>query len=258
MNSPIYYNQYMHQLINGKNIHYEKIGEGRPILFVHGWGGSIKSLRPLATLVAKDRQAILIDLPGFGHSQAPDPDWGVKEYSKLLIDFIQSQQFPQFDFFGHSFGGGLGIFIASQYPKYINHLILCNSALQRTGKTSKKAQLAKKLLENQLLPPKLTFFLRKLSYRIFFPNSDLIRHPHLESNFRKIMTEDLTNYLNKITAKTLILWGGNDKDTPVSYAHVIHEKIKDSSLKIFVDQTHGLPLHHPELLYPELQKFLKI
>ena len=102
----------------------------------------------------------------------------------------------------------------------------------------------------------MTNKIKRLLYRIFFPNSDSMKYPHLETNFRKIITQDLSHLLAKIKIPTLILWGSVDKDTPVPMAHELHEKIEGSTLKIFEGVTHGLPLKYPELVYKEMAKFI--
>src|SRR3989344_2635207 len=103
----------------GKTINYQISGTGNPFLFVHGWGGNLYSLQILAQLFSTKYMTITIDLPGFGLSDKPDPEWGVGEYAKFLIDFINKLNLKSVIFFGHSFGGALGIFIAANYPNYI-------------------------------------------------------------------------------------------------------------------------------------------
>jgi pimeloyl-ACP methyl ester carboxylesterase len=146
--------------------------------------------------------------------------------------------------FGHSFGGSLGIFLAAKYPNLINKLILCAPSYKREVKKSKKLLIR--------LPQPL----RIIFYRIFFPQSDLWRFPRLESSFHKIVNEDLTPYLPEIKAKTLIIWGALDKQTPIKDSYKLKEKIKNSQLSIFPDDGHSLPLKKPALVFDTIKKFL--
>ncbi len=242
--------------IGEKRVNFERAGVGKPILFVHGWGGTIASLKPLYLLAAKKYQVFILDLPGFGRSDNPDPSWGVEEYSRLLVDFLKRVGIEKINYFGHSFGGSLGIFLAANYPQAIEKLILCDSSFKRLLKVSQTAKKLKKI--SQYLPffPKFEPQIKRMYYRIFFPDSDLIKFPQLESNFRKIMTQDLTDCLGKINKQTLILWGENDKDTPVELAHELQEKIANSQLKIFPNVGHGLPLDCPNIIFQELRRFI--
>lgn len=229
-----------------KTVNYLSQGQGQPVIFVHGWGGNIKSLESLAALASAKYQTVTLDLPGFGQSDLPGHDWGVNKYAQSVIRLITKLKLNDVIYFGHSFGGSLGIYIAANYPGLIKKLILCDSSFKREVKTSPIARFFRKL------PSKLKLFF----YRVFFPNSDLYKFPHLETNFRKIIVNDLSGYLSKINIPTLILWGEGDRQTPVDAAYELKNKIKNSILKTFPGIGHNLPLMNPELVYKELIKFI--
>lgn len=247
----------MYLTVYGKEVYYEEKGIGKPILFVHGWGGTTNSLRQLFELASQHHRAIILDLPGFGHSENPDENWGVEEYSKLLIEFIKNLKLDHPIYFGHSFGGSLGIYIASNYPTIIEKLILCNSAYKRSNKQSRSVRFLKKYIYPYVpFAQKLEKRLRYIIYRIFFPNSDLVKYPHLEPNFRKIMTQDLTPYAPRIHIPTYIMWGEEDTYTPVSFAYELNKVIIHSILKVFPEKRHNLPLRYPELVWENMKQFV--
>lgn len=235
--------------VHGKSVYYDVVGQGSPVLLVHGWGGSSESLRKLAELLSAKHKAIIVDLPGFGQSETPPPEWGTAEYATVLVELLKHLKIKKADYFGHSFGGSLGIYLVD-HTNVIDHLILCNSAYKRTGKVSPFARAAKHLLPGNNAPLKL------MLYRIFFRGSDLAKFPHVEQNYRRIMKEDLSMIVPEIKVPTLILWGENDTITPVSFAHDLHEKIKGSKLVIFPDTRHALPLRQPELLVEPIEAFI--
>lgn len=241
--------------VSGKRINYQRMGTGAPLLFVHGWGGSVASLSPLAKLFT-GYETFVLDLPGFGKSGLPDPSWGVGEYANLVGQFCQKLGLKDIIYFGHSFGGSLGIYLASTEPELIKKLILCNSAFSRHPEQSRRISKFMRFLVLRFGGLGMTNKLKRLLYRVFFPNSDSMKYPHLETNFRKIIAQDLSHLLPSIKIPTLILWGSTDKDTPASMAHELHEKIEGSKLKIFEGVTHGLPLKYPELVYKEMIKFI--
>lgn len=233
--------------INGKLLNYKSLGQDTPFLLVHGWGGSSKSLEPLAKLLSSQYKAITIDLPGFGKSDNPDSDWGIDEYAKALVEFIDKLKLKPVFFFGHSFGGALGLFLAVNYPDYIKKLIICGASYKRNlPKTAKISRFF------SWLPSTL----KKTIYKIIFPQSDLYKVTLLEKNFRKIVGQDLTPILPKVKLPTFILWGSEDKETPLSHAHELNKKIKNSKLKIFPQIGHNLPLIHPQAVEEEIIKFI--
>lgn len=235
--------------LDRKSLNYGVFGKGQPILLTHGWGGNSKSLKSLARLLSSKYQAITLDLPGFGESDDPDPDWGIEEYANVIIDFICGLKLRPVVFFGHSFGGALGISLAAKHPDHIKKLVVSGASYKRdVPATAKISQLL------NWLPVKLKIAI----YKIFFPKSDLYKVPQLESNFREIVKQDLTPLLQLIKAPTLILWGAEDKETSISHAYELHKKIKESKLKIFPEIGHNLPLQYSQKVYEEIDKFMQI
>src|SRR3990167_8239984 len=97
--------------IHGKTVSFEVLGKGGRVLFIHGWGGSRESLRKLAESVSQKYKAVLIDLPGFGRSENPDPSWGIDEYTAIVARFLKKQRLSPVYVFGHSFGGTLALYL---------------------------------------------------------------------------------------------------------------------------------------------------
>ncbi len=225
-------------------------GKGTPIILVHGWGGTAASLRPLAKLLSKNYTTILVDLPGFGKSDPPGPEWGVGEYSRNLVAFVNTLDVGNVIYLGHSFGGALGIHIAARSPHTIKKLVLLAPSYKRNKhRPTLKTQFLKRVFGH--IP-----MAKMMYYKIFYPSSDLLKYPRLEANFRKILSQDLSEDTHKIGVPTLILWGATDKYVAPADAQALHENIKGSRLKIFEDKGHGLPLFHPEVVASEVVEFL--
>ena len=70
----------MREEIGGVHLEYERLGAGKPVLILHGWGASMEAVRPIADCVASlGREAVLFDFPGFGKSGEPKEPWGVPD-----------------------------------------------------------------------------------------------------------------------------------------------------------------------------------
>ena len=233
--------------LNEKTVNYEINGRGEPVLLVHGWGGSSKSLQALARLLSEKFRTITLDLPGSGLSSKPDPDWAVGEYAKFLINIIDNLKIKPVVFFGHSFGGALGIYIAANYPTYIKKLVLSGASYKRSPTALNAVSKFFKWLP---------LVIKKIIYRFMYPQSDLYKVPDLEANFRKIVSQDLTSFIPSVRTPTLILWGEDDLQTPVEHARELNNKLQNSRLKIFPEIGHNLPLKYPELVYSAIKKFI--
>lgn len=241
----------------GVTCYYKETGSGKPILLVHGWGGSSKSLSQLAKRLEESHKVYRLDLPGFGRSEAPQSTWGVDEYSAFVSEFWEVVIGSPVIYIGHSFGGGIGVYLATNLPGMVEKLVLCGAAIIRKPKEAKASKIIKKIIP---FYPSLKDYLRpvrKIFYRVFYPQSDLLKNEQLENSFRKIINQDLSSYLSRISVPTLILWGSEDRYTPVKHAHIIHEAVSGSKLEILAGASHSLPIDHSEWVYTKLLQFFE-
>lgn len=240
--------------VNGKKVSYEVIGNGEPLLLVHGWSGTRNSLRKLAAHLAGDFKCYLIDMPGRGDSENPDPDWGTDEYAKHLIAFINTVIKQPTNYFGHSFGGTLGVYLAST-TKLIKKLVLSAPSYRREGR---KAQGTTQVKESRIKGFLKKFKnLRRLYYKIFHPASEFLKLEHLQSNFVKVTSSDQSDKLKNITADTLIIWGVDDIDTPLYQAYILNRGISRSILKVYSGYGHELAAYYPDVFAEDVKLFLK-
>ncbi|MCB9790752.1 alpha/beta hydrolase [Candidatus Nomurabacteria bacterium] len=240
----------------GTTCYYKEIGSGKPLLLVHGWGGSSQSLLSLAKRLKDSYKVYMLDLPGFGKSEAPKSAWGVDEYSAFVSEFLEQVIKTPVIYFGHSFGGGIGVYLAANLPSMFDRLILCGAAIIRNPTEARASKIIKKVIPFYSSFKKYFRPARKLYYKIFYPRSDLLKNEHLEGSFRKIINQDLSSYLPKITTPTLILWGSEDSYTPVKQSHIIHEAMSGSKLEILTGASHSLPLEQSEWVYKNLVDFI--
>ena len=248
----------MYTHINNRKIHFKKIGHGSPLLLIHGWGGSLYSLHALADLASAKHTVYLLDLPGFGKSDNPPKHWGVEGYASMIIDFIADQKLSKPHYFGHSFGGELGIYIAAHNPEMLDQLVLCNSSYKRENKVSKAAQIAKDVPQGiQFIVDFVKPFIKNLYYKLFHRDSDLMKFPQLETNFRKIITHDLSEDVKKIKNDTLIVWGEDDTYTPSYWAYELKKNIPNSDIHVFPKAGHNLPIKDPQAVWHVMKGFLK-
>ncbi|MFT9411603.1 alpha/beta fold hydrolase [Liquorilactobacillus hordei] len=117
----------MQQLVNNNLIHYEIIGTGVPVVFLHGLCLDLNSMEyqyePAFT--GKNYQRIYVDLPGMGKSQSfydvqPSGDYLVE----LIIKFLDAIKINNFYLCGHSYGGYLSLGIAHKYSERVKGLFL--------------------------------------------------------------------------------------------------------------------------------------
>ncbi len=210
----------------GIEVNYIKIGDGeKSVLYLHGWGGNINSFLRVAKNI--NATSILIDFPPFGESQTPINAWTVKDYAMLVKKIIDKENIKKFSIVSHSFGSRVAIYLSSIYNNDVEKLVI-------TGGAGIKTRFLKR-------------FFRKIKYKIikFFNKNAIVGSkdyvnlcPVMKKTFSNIVNEDLKCLCNKITCKTLLIYGNKDKETPIYMAKKYHKLIKNSKLKIYKNCGH--------------------
>lgn len=112
--------------IDGNRIHYVEEGEGRPILFIHGLGGTLHHLRhPLFGGKIPGYRLIAIDRPGAGYStRAAGVSARMPEQAALIAKFIDRLGLEKPLVVGHSLGGMITLTLALNHPDKISGIVL--------------------------------------------------------------------------------------------------------------------------------------
>lgn len=112
--------------IDGNRIHYVEEGEGPPILFIHGLGGTLHHMRhPLFGGKIPGYRLIALDRPGAGWStRAPGASARLPEQAALIAKFIDRLGLEKPLVVGHSLGGMITLTLALNHPDKISGIVL--------------------------------------------------------------------------------------------------------------------------------------
>jgi pyruvate dehydrogenase E2 component (dihydrolipoamide acetyltransferase) len=116
----------------GRTIRYLAQGdhEGRPVVFIHGFGGDLNNWLFTQPALAADHKTIAIDLPGHGESTkdvgAADPE----TLAQAVVDFLDALDIPKAHLVGHSLGGAVALQTALSHPARVASLsLICPAGL---------------------------------------------------------------------------------------------------------------------------------
>lgn len=114
----------------GGPVHYLDFGgSGRPLLMVHGLGGSALNWLAVGDRIASSHRALAIDLAGFGETPLAGRSAAVGSNARLVHDFIEQVIGEPVVLMGNSMGGHIGVIEAAEHPTSVEALILVDPAI---------------------------------------------------------------------------------------------------------------------------------
>lgn len=252
----------------GQQISYQKIGEGKPLVILHGWGSSKRVMMPVAKSLSHLRTCYVLDLPGFGDSPEPSEPWGIDEYADAVESFLKSLEEDRIDLLVHSFGGRITLKLCAREAgkRLVDKVLITGGAGMKPKRSLKfyfKKYLAKALKAPFLILPakprdKALEKLRATDLWKSLGSSDYSKLSGvMRGTFVKSVTEHLESYLPKIDHEVLLLWGRNDEATPVYQAERMEKGLKNSALVIIEDAGHYAFLDKPKQFASISEAFLK-
>src|SRR3972149_2244169 len=222
---------------------------GKVILLLHGWQDNLHTFDALTKFLSKTNRVIRLDLPGFGQSETPKETWGLDNYVEFVKNFIQKLNLQVDAFVGHSFGGRIAIKGAAENNLKPAKIILINSAGIAKSKTLRNyiLKIFAKIGSFITYIPPFVFWREKLRQKIYkFIGSDYLDAHEMQKTFLKIISEDLSENAKKINTPTLLIWGENDTETPLSDGKLLSRLISHSKLEIINEAGHFVHQEKPE------------
>jgi pimeloyl-ACP methyl ester carboxylesterase len=199
-------------------------------LMLHGWGARASTFSPVVPLLTPAFAVVAPDMPGFGATPDPPRAWAVQDYADWTLALLDRLQLSSVDVVAHSFGGRVAIKIAADHPHMIRRLVLTGSAgipsrtvKARLGRWAGRAARAAGPAAQRVLRP-LAESLASADYRA--------ARGTVRETFRRVVAEDLRPDMGKVTCPTLLVWGDEDDQTPISDAREAQGLISGSRLEV--------------------------
>ena len=197
--------------------------------------------------LSKDRLVTAIDFPAHGESDEPPVPWGVPDFAEMTAELMDKLSIAPADLIAHSFGARVAIQLAATRPELIKRMVLTGAAGIRKPQTpqQKKASAQyqqKKAVITRLgklpgLQGPMDRLMEKERQKHGSPDY-LALSTEMRQTFVKVVNEDLSDRLSRIKAPTLLVFGGNDTETPVWMGEKMEKEIPDAGLVIFENGDH--------------------
>jgi pimeloyl-ACP methyl ester carboxylesterase len=215
--------------VEGRTALYGVAGAGVPVVFLHGWGlGQHSYRRTLSRLVAAGCRVYAPGLPAFGGTaELPRRRFSLAGYAEWVDGFLRAVKIEEPVYLiGHSFGGGVAIQTAHDFPERVRTLVLVNS-IGGAGSPDRKLWDWGIHFPADLLP--LPHITRVLPVVLEDAVPNLLRNPRAMWRVGQLARRaDLSLELAELRARRLpvvVLWGEQDRIIPKSSFDALCEAI---------------------------------
>lgn len=265
--------------IDGLDINYVKTGQGRPLVFVHGWANNWEGWIPMISYLIDNYTLYLVDLPGFGDS-GNLPEYSIDSASIYLARFIKSLPEKPVSVIGMSMGSLVVAQMGLTYPELVSSEILIGPII-KTGNMSIAASTLKyslwflknfsfgesalkKVIETRITAYALSKYMNMYKFNRFLVDAyGMIGKKKMRKEAFTQMGISAANYnLNKVLEgskiRTLLIYGREDKISSPQYAR--EQILPLNHLISCVDipeAGHVVPVEKPKEVAQAIKEFLK-
>jgi len=268
-------------IVNDRAVNVIELGEGPPVVFVHGLAGSWQNWLEQLPTFARSHRVVALDLPGFGRSPMPLEQITISLYARVLEQVLAVLGIDAAAVVGNSMGGFVSTELAIAFPQRVERLMLAAPA--GISSFGNQEALSKALWLRRIRP------LLAVGGAWAATNANVVssrpwlrgrvlagvaRHPGrlpaqlvaeqvrgagkpgfldaLDAN----LNYDFRDRLPEIVCPTLVVWGDRDRVIPVRDADVYTELIPGARKVIFPDTGHVPMLERPVRFNALLEQFL--
>jgi pimeloyl-ACP methyl ester carboxylesterase len=243
--------------VAGQSTRVCEVGEGPPVVLLHGWGGRIESMAPVMGCLRVTHRVVAMDLPGFGESRVPDGAWGTSDHAEFVVDVLGRLGIERASLLGHSFGAKTSLYVAATHPGVVDKLICTGSSGLRRA-PSAAARVRRGLSRAARAAGVLGApgeRVREAVYRRV-ASDDYRAAGELRPMLVRVVNEDLSHLLPLVSAPTLLIWGTEDDAVPLRHGEIMERLIPDAGLVRFEGAGHFAYLEEPERFCRVVRHFL--
>jgi pimeloyl-ACP methyl ester carboxylesterase len=229
--------QRMKVIVEGLATEYRDEGEGPIILMLPGWLNSISNFDSLVSRLAGRYRIVRLDLPGFFRegTEMPPEAWGVQRYAQFVAAFVEKIGLTEYVLLGHSFGGRVtiqGVADGFLRPQKIILIASAGVAKTRTFRNRVFTSVAK-LGKMFLYVPPFFFWRKELRRRLYkMLGSDYFAAGPMKDTYLTVIREDLQEHAKRIIVPALLVWGSEDRMTPLRDGKLFSSLISNARLEV--------------------------
>lgn len=234
-------------------VHYEVLGRGRPLIFIHSWVGSWRYWIPSMQSASISYRTYAIDLWGFGDTAKRPDRYSIDRQVKLIEGFLENLGIGKIALIGHGLGAVVGTKFASAYPSYVDRILLTAYPLSYTALNPRLTTASVEELTEWLLNRTTS----GEAARAEAPKAD---HSAILTSFEELQEygDTLFESLTNIQIPAVIVYGQNDPAIEIPDQDILEELPENLHWIIFEQSGHYPMLDEPSKYNRLLFDFLSL
>ncbi len=245
---------------------YTSIGEGIPVILLHGFFGDSQTLEPIATGLSAHYCCISLELLGFGDSSKPNIRYLIGDHVEFLKEFLTAKKISKFYLIGYSYGSWVAAAyaisrdnLAISIPNLAGMVLLAPAGIRDDSFVGRYDWLKPLLWQTplvdltlNLIAPFAKLMKQEKSFNtIRIARQALVTQPAARSFLiDRLNPEDAVDTVEKdidrITTSTLVIAGEIDGTIPLWHSQTYAKKIPQASLEVIPGADHDLVQTHSQ------------
>lgn len=227
---------------------YLEVGEGQPILVLHGLMGGLSNFDAVTTFFSEKGYKVIVPiLPLYTKTLLKT---NVKSFSKWVYNFIQYKELDPVIVLGNSLGGHIGLYLNKIHPEAVKSLVITGSSglyesAMGSGYTKRgDYEVIKKKAQDVFYDPAVAT--KEIVDEVYETVNDRNKLIKTLAIAKSAIRHNMAKELPKMTTPTCIIWGRNDIVTPPEVAEEFNTLLPNSEL-FWIDKCgHAAMMEHPE------------
>ena len=253
---------------HGLEIAYERVGEGPPLVFVHGAADDGRVWQPQLQALADEFTVVAWDEPGAGRSSDLPAGFSLADYAHSLAALVEAVGLGPAHVAGLSWGGTVVQELYRHHPAVVGTLILIDTYAGWKGSlhpdgVRARVDGARRMLAApaEEFDPSFPGLFASDPPAEFLPLLEqvaaAVRPETLERQLRLMAEADQRDLLPRIAVPTLLIWGELDARSPLNVARQFAQAIPDAELVVIPGCGHISNLERPEQLNQTVRQFCR-
>jgi pimeloyl-ACP methyl ester carboxylesterase len=253
---------------SGLEIAYERVGEGPPLVLVHGAAADSRMWGPQLADLADEFTVVAWDEPGAGRSSDVPRDFALADYADCLAALIGALDLGPAHVAGLSWGGTVAQELYRHHPELVATLLLVDTYAGWKGSLPEdevrvrvEALPPVSAADDSSFDPTLPGLFAGDPPAEFVPLLEAmaadVRPDSMRTALLVMAEADQRDLLPRIAVPALLIWGERDARSPLSVARQFEDAIPNAKLVVVPGAGHVSNLEAPELFNDAVREFCR-